>query len=70
MRSAKAHAAERKMTLRALIERGIYLAIREERTKEPFVLEDASVDGQGLNPDLKGKDWSEIRALAYEGRGS
>lgn len=70
MRTAKAHASTQKITFRALVERGLRLAIREDRSKQNFVLRDASVNGNGLNPELKGKDWSEIRALIYEGRGS
>ena len=70
MRIAKAHAAKQKITFRALVERGVRLAIKADQSKTNFVLRDASVNGDGLNPDLKGKDWSEIRSLIYEGRGS
>ena len=70
MRAAKAHASEQKITFQALVERGLRLAIREDRFKQDFVLRDASVNGEGLNPDLKGKDWGEIRSLIYEDRGS
>ena len=70
MRSAKAHAAKQQITLRALIERGVRLAIREDQTKANVKLRDASVKGDGLNPELDGKDWGEIRSLIYEGRGA
>ena len=70
LRSAKAHAAKQSITLQALIERGLRLAIREEQVNPPFVLRDASVNGNGLNPELRGKDWREIRSFIHEGRGS
>ena len=35
-----------------------------------FVLRDASVNGDGLNPELKAEDWGGIRSLIFEGRGS
>ena len=70
MRSAKNHAAKQQTTLRSLIERGIRLAIRQDHAKVNFKLRDASVKGNGLNPELIGKDWGEIRSLIYEGRGA
>ena len=70
MRAAKAHAARQKITLRALIERGVRLAIRQDQAKGNFELRDARVNGNGLNPELQGKDWGAIRSLIYEGRGS
>ena len=69
MRCAKAHAAKLNITLRELVEQGVRLAIREEPSKEKFVMKDVSVSGNGLNPELRGKDWGEIRSLIYEGRG-
>ena len=70
MRSAKAHATEQNITFRALVERGLRLAMRADQSKAKFVLRDASVNGDGLNPELKGKDWGAIRSLIYEGKGS
>ena len=70
IRSAKAHATEQNITFRTLVERGLRLAMRADQSKAKFELRDASVNGDGLNPELKGKDWGEIRSLIYEGRGS
>ena len=70
MRAAKAHASEQKITFRALVERGLRLAMQADQSNAKFVLRDASVNGDGLNPDLKGKEWGEIRSLIYENRGS
>jgi len=67
---AKQLAARRGVTLRAVIEDGIRLAVREEKARSPFQLRDAAVAGKGLQPEFKDRPWSDIREAAYEGRGS
>jgi len=56
-------------TLRALVEQGLRheLARRQSKAK-PFRLRDASFGGKGLQSDLQGADWEQIRDLAYQGR--
>ena len=66
---AKAHAAREHITLRALVERGLRMAIRADEEQEPFVLRDASVGGRGLQADYRDADWSRLRAAAYGDRG-
>ncbi|MDH3404194.1 MAG: DUF2191 domain-containing protein [Acidobacteriota bacterium] len=56
-------------TLRSLVEEGLRLALERRQRGEPFRLRDASVDGQGLRPELEGSSWDELRGLAYEGHG-
>ena len=56
VRSAKAHAVAQKITFRALVERGLRLAMQADQTNAKFVLRDASVRGGGLNPELKAED--------------
>ena len=70
-RMAKAYAARENMTLRALIEYGLRLALRAaDRRQNPFKLRDASVDGRGLQPQFREADWARIREAVYEDRGS
>jgi hypothetical protein len=66
---AKALAARDGTTLRTVIEQGIRLKLREQAITGPFVLKDGSVDGEGLQPEFEGRDWSDILAEAYKGRG-
>ena len=69
-REAKAFAARRNITLRAVIEQGIRHVLREDRTAGRFELRDASVRGKGLQAEYRGADWAEIREAAYKGRGA
>lgn len=69
-RIAKAHAARENITLRALIERGLRLAIRADRHPKQFELRDASVDGRGMQSPYREGDWARIREAVYEDRGS
>ena len=69
-RLAKAHAARENITLRALVERGLRLALREDGDRRPFMLRDASVGERGLQPFYREGDWARIRESVYEGRGS
>jgi Arc/MetJ family transcription regulator len=66
---AQAIAAREKTTLKALVNEGLQRVVKERGEAKPFKLKDASVGGQGLNPELEGASWETIRDLAYEGRG-
>ncbi len=66
---AKAVATRRKTTLRALIEQGLRQVLNDERRPNDFTLRDASVDGQGLKDEFRGKDWAALRQAAYEDHG-
>ena len=65
---AKAFAARERTTLRAVIEQGIRLVLREARSPEPFRLRDASVGGNGLQSEFEGFDRARIRDAACRGR--
>lgn len=65
---AKRYAARHGMTLRAVIEEGIRLRLREPG-RSAFKLRDRSVAGRGLQPEFEDEDWSKIRAAAYEEHG-
>lgn len=69
-KKAKQLAARRGTTLRAVVEQGIRQVLRAERAGGEFTLRDASVDGNGLQPEFTDRSWVEIRDAAYEGRGS
>ena len=69
-RNAKAHAARENITLRALIERGLRLAILADRYPKQFELRDASVGGRGMQSPYREGDWACIREAVYEDRES
>lgn len=65
---AKEVAARDGTTLRALVESGLRTVIdRRLRGREArFRLRDASVGGNGLQPEFRGADWDRIRDAAYD----
>jgi hypothetical protein len=63
---AKALAAREGTTVRALVEDGLRQVIRSRREAKPFRLRDASVDGNGLQPEFRDAGWDRIRAAVYE----
>ena len=68
--TAKAYAAEHKLTLRSLVERGLREVMRVDRLRADFKLKDASVGGRGLQAGYRDADWSRIRDAVYRDRGS
>lgn len=69
MDRAKALAARRQTTLRALIEQGLRQVLKDQGKSAEFRLRDASVAGRGLSDDYRDKDWTKIRQAAYEEHG-
>lgn len=67
---AKRFAARHGVTLRSVIEEGIRMKLRTERTRAAFRLRDAAVDGSGLQPEFRDADWPAVREAIYEGRGA
>lgn len=67
---AKRVASREGITVRSMVEAGLRaeLAQREQRAV-PFKLRQASFKGQGLHGQAQDKRWSQLRELAYEGRG-
>lgn len=68
-REAKRLAARERTTLRALVEAGLRLVLRERRPKTSFQLRDASFRGRGLQAGFRSGSFESIREAAYEGRG-
>ncbi len=66
---ARRLARRERTTLRALVEQGLRQLIVQRKRSSAFRLRDASVDGDGLRPELEGAAWDRLRELAYEGRG-
>lgn len=70
LRQVKALVRKEDITLRALVEQGLKLALLERRTREAsFKLKEASVSGKGLQPGAAALSWEQIRNLSYEDRG-
>ncbi len=55
-------------TLRALVERGLTLALNEKKHKsKPFTLRDGSVRGSGVTAEFLSRGgWSNLREIANE----
>jgi hypothetical protein len=63
-------AAREGVTLRTLVERGLYRVISEASGGAPFKLRRASFKGRGRRPELRDASWGTLRDLAYEDRGA
>ncbi len=70
LKEARRLVAQEGTTLRALVEEGLRRVMTERRRAKPFKLRKASVRGKGLQPEMQGASWKQIRDAAYEGRGA
>ncbi|GDY33879.1 hypothetical protein GTS_55120 [Gandjariella thermophila] len=66
LREAQELARREHTTLRELIETGLRTVVRQRTAESHFVLEDASVDGRGLQPEFRGARWEQFRDAIYE----
>jgi hypothetical protein len=67
LRQAQEVAHRERTTLKELIEAGLRSVLAEHgRTEAGFALEDASVDGRGLQPEFQGADWGQLRDVIYQ----
>jgi hypothetical protein len=70
LNEARKVARREETTLRALVEQGLRRILGErKKPRPPFKLRDASVGGDGLQPEFRDGDWDRIRDAIYEGRG-
>jgi len=69
LRRAKALAARRNTTLKAIVEDALRDALRGQGRQSPLQVETHTFRGRGLQPGLSWDDWGTLRDLAYEGRG-
>ena len=66
---AKKLSAQRRTTLRSLVEQGLREIISKQNSDRNFRLRKASFKGKGLQDGFRGESWQKIRAAAYEGHG-
>jgi hypothetical protein len=67
---ARRVAAREGITLRALIERGLYRVVGDATHTEPFKLRRGSFKGDGLQEEFRDATWDRLRDAAYRGRGA
>ena len=67
---AKRYARAHGTTLKALIEQGLRLKLAEKGDAKPFKLRDASVKGNGVDPEFRDAAWEQLRDTLYKGRGA
>jgi hypothetical protein len=67
---AKRLAREEKTTFRNLAEEGLARVLDERERSGPAKIRPVTFKGKGLNPELRGASWGQLRDFAYEGRGS
>lgn len=58
------------LTLRALIERGLYHVLRERTSGSPFKLRRATFCGAGRQPEFADAAWGQVRDAIYRDRGA
>lgn len=66
---AKKLATNHRTTVKALVEEGLRHVIEEHQRSGVFHLRKASFKGKGLQSDMEGASWENIRERTYEGRG-
>ena len=66
---ARKLAQRERTTLKALVEQALRRVVAERKQRGGFHLHKATFKGQGLQPQLAGASWQQIRELSYEGRG-
>jgi hypothetical protein len=65
IRAAREIARRDKTTVTELIETGLRGVIKQRSGEPTFILDDASVDGQGLQPAFRGARWEQVRDAIY-----
>ena len=56
------------VSMKSLMEEGLRAVLERRRGAGRFRLPDASVDGNGLQPEFRDASWEQLRAAAYGDR--
>jgi hypothetical protein len=70
LEAARQVSRQEKTTVRSLVEEGLRKVIAERERGRGFRLRKATFKGAGLQAQVTGASWEQIRDLIYEGRGS
>ena len=70
LREVRKLATREGVTLRTLVERGLYRVIAETENGTRFKLRRASFGGAGRQAELRDASWDQVRDLAYKDRGA
>ena len=70
LEQARRLASQERTTVRALVEEGLRRVVAERNRARPFKLRKVSFKGNGLQPQMAGAAWQQIRDAAYQGRGA
>lgn len=66
---ARQIAAQRGATLRSLIEQGLRQVLADKPQATEFRLRHATFKGDGLQAEMRGANWEDLRKMAYESHG-
>jgi hypothetical protein len=67
LEEARKLAVTEQTTLKALVIEGLRRILTERQKKQSFQLRKATFRGRGLQSQMKGASWKQIREVAYEG---
>lgn len=67
---ARALAEREDTTLKALLDEGLRMLLKQRKQRVRFRLRRASFRGEGLQPEVADASWNRLRELAYEDRGA
>jgi hypothetical protein len=70
LEAARQVAGREKTTVRALVEEGLRKVIEDRAQGRGFKLRRATFKGKGLQPQVAGASWEQLRDLIYEGQGA
>ena len=70
LQQARRLAAQENTTVKAFVQEGLRRLLAERKAGKPFKLRKVSSRGNGLQPQMAGAAWQQIRDAAYQGRGA
>ena len=70
LEAARQVAGREKTTVKALVEEGLRKVIGDRAQGRGFKLRRAAFKGEGLQPQVAGASWEQLRDLIYEGHGA